>query len=118
MSKSLQSASFCLALAAAATSAAAASPSAPSAPAVPPSTSQALTLKLDRDDGGEHMCPANSQLTSYQANAILDNAPVVVELLGPDRKPLPEKTWSIVAGLRILPLVQGPLRITMICIAK
>ena len=106
-----------LALAVVATSAAAAPAPTPSAPAVPPSTSQALTLKVDHDDGAEHMCPANSQLTSYQANAILDNAPVVVELLGPDHKPLPDKTWSTVAGLRILPLVQGPLRITMICAA-
>ena len=88
------------------------------APQVPPFTSLATTLKLDHDDGGEHMCPGASQLVSVQANSAIDNAPVVVELLGPDRKPLPDKSWSIVAGLRILPLVQGPVRITMICSAR
>ncbi len=101
----------------AASSPASSAAAAPAVPAAPPpqSTSQAMTLKLDRDEGADHMCPANGQLASFQANAGVDNAPVVVELLGPDHKPLPDKTWSVVAGLRVLPLIQGPLRITMIC---
>ncbi len=99
-------------------SSAASLPLAPKAPEVSPSTLQAMTLKLDHDEGADHMCPTNGQLASFVANAGLDNAPVIVELLGPDHKPLAEKTWSTVAGLRVLPLVQGPLRITMICSVK
>ena len=98
--------------------AAAALPPIPQAPGVPPFTLQAMTLKLDHDEGADHMCPTNGQLASFVANAGLDNAPVIAELLGPDHKPLADKTWSTVAGLRVLPLVQGPLRITMICSTK
>ena len=99
-----------------------AAPAATSPAAGPPPDTpvafQAMTLKLDHDEGAEHMCPASGQLTSFQANAILDNAPIVVELLGPDHKPLAGKAWSTAAGLRVLPLVQGALRITMICAVK
>ena len=119
MSDLLTAAAFALALSAAAASASAApSPPAPPAPDAAPFTSQAMTLKLDRDDGSAHMCPTNGQLTSYQVNAAVDNAPVMVELLGPDHKPLAEKGWSAVAGLRVLPLVLGPVRIVMICASK
>ena len=99
-------------------SAAASLPLTPKASDVAPFTLQAMTLKLDHDEGGDHMCPTNGQLASFVANAGLDNAPIIVELLGPDHKPLADKTWSTVAGLRVLPLVQGPLRITMICSAR
>ena len=97
---------------------AAAPPAASSGPQAPPLASQAMTLKLDHDEGADHMCPANGQLASFQANAGIDNAPLIVELLGPDHKPVADKTWSTVAGLRVLPLVQGPVRITLICSTK
>ena len=110
---------YLVALAAAAISAPSSSePAGKPGPQVPPFTSLASTMKLEHDDGAEHMCPGGAQLTSFQANSGIDNAPVGVELLGPDGKPLPDKAWSIVAGLRVLPIVQGPMRITMICSAR
>lgn len=115
LSLAISIAGACAAMAASPAATAATAPPESGAPQLPPFTSQAMTLKLDHDEGAPHMCPMSGQLTSYQANSAVDNAPVVVELLGPDQKPLAEKTWSTVAGLRVLPLVQGPLRITMIC---